>query len=47
MTKSDNPHRGSSVEDWLKEEGIYEEVVEEVNKRLSLFLLRDVTKMIT
>ena len=26
MSKHKNPHEGSSFDDWLKEEGIYEEV---------------------
>ena len=34
MTKKKNPHRGSSFDSFLKEEGIYDEVVLTVTKRL-------------
>jgi antitoxin HicB len=30
--KKPNPHWGSSVDDWLKEEGIYEEAVAQIEK---------------
>ena len=34
MTKRKNPHRGSSFDSFLKEEGIYDEVMLTVTKRL-------------
>jgi antitoxin HicB len=34
MTKKKNPHRGSSFDSFLKEEGIYDEIMLTVTKRL-------------
>jgi hypothetical protein len=34
MTKKKNPHRGSSLNSFLKEEGIYDEVMVTVTKHL-------------
>lgn len=34
MTKKLNPHWGSSLDDWLKEEGWYDEIKETVEKEV-------------
>lgn len=42
--KLENPHRGSPVDDWLKEEGIFEEVTAKAIKEVIAWQLMDVMK---
>jgi hypothetical protein len=42
--KSKNPHRGSSVDDWLKEEDIFEEVTAKAIKEVIAWQLTEVMK---
>jgi DNA-binding phage protein len=42
--KKKNPHWGSSLDDFLKEEGIYEEVVAEVDKEMIALQLQRAMK---
>jgi hypothetical protein len=42
--KSKNPHRGSSVDDWLKEEDIFEEVTAKAIKEVIAWQLAEVMK---
>lgn len=42
--KSKNPHRGASVDDWLKEEGIFEEVTSKAIKEVIAWQLAEVMK---
>ena len=42
--KRKNPHQGSSIDDFLKEEGIYEEVVEQVEKEVIAWQLQQAMK---
>ncbi|MDN5752525.1 MAG: helix-turn-helix domain-containing protein [Nitrosospira sp.] len=42
--KSRNPHRGSSVDEWLKEEGIFEEVTAKAIKEVIAWQLGEVMK---
>jgi len=42
--KSKNPHRGSSVDDWLKEENIFEEVTAKAIKEVIAWQLAEVMK---
>jgi hypothetical protein len=40
--KFENPHHGSRVDDWLKEEGIFEEVTAKAIKEVIAWQLREV-----
>jgi antitoxin HicB len=42
--KSKNPHRGSRVDEWLKEEGIFEEVTAKAIKEVIAWQLAEVMK---
>jgi hypothetical protein len=42
--KSKNPHRGSSVDDWLKEEDIFEEVTAKAIKEVIAWQLTEVMR---
>lgn len=42
--KTKNPHLGSSVDDWLKEEGIFEEVTTKAIKEVIAWQLIEVMK---
>ncbi len=42
--KLENPHRGSPVGEWLKEEGIFEEVTAKAIKEVIAWQLMDVMK---
>ena len=42
--KKTNPHWGSSLDDFLKEEGIYDEVVAQVEKEVIAFQLQQAMK---
>ena len=42
--KSKNPHRGSSVDEWLKEEGIFEAVTAKAIKEVIAWQLAEVMK---
>jgi antitoxin HicB len=42
--KSKNPHRGSRVDEWLKEEGIFEEVTAKAIKEVIAWQLAEVIK---
>ena len=42
--KSKNPHRGSHVDDWLKEEGNFEEVTAKAIKEVIAWQLAEVMK---
>ena len=45
MTKKEkNPHRGTLVDDWLKEEGIYETVTQKAIKEVIAWQLAEVMK---
>lgn len=43
--KPRNPHRGSRVDDWLKEEGIFEEVTAKAIKEVIAWQLAEVMKI--
>ncbi|MDN5881920.1 MAG: helix-turn-helix domain-containing protein [Nitrosospira sp.] len=42
--KSRNPHRGSRVDEWLKEEGIFEEVTAKAIREVIAWQLAEVMK---
>jgi antitoxin HicB len=42
--KSKNPHRGSRIDEWLKEEGIFEEVTAKAIKEVIAWQLAEVIK---
>ena len=42
--KSTNPHRGTLVDDWLKEEGIYEDASQQAIKEVLAWQLADAMK---
>ncbi len=42
--KLENPHCGSPVDDWLKEEGIFEEVTAKAIKEVIAWQLMEVMK---
>ena len=42
--KSKNPHRGAPVDDWLQEEGIFEEVTAKAIKEVIAWQLTEVMK---
>jgi antitoxin HicB len=42
--KSKNPHRGSRIDEWLKEEGIFEEVTAKAIKEVIAWQLAEVMK---
>lgn len=42
--RSKNPHRGSRVDEWLKEEGIFEEVTAKAIKEVIAWQLAEVMK---
>jgi hypothetical protein len=44
MKKKTNPHRGSTLESFLKEEGIYDEAVVTVTKRMLARRLAELMK---
>lgn len=44
MSKKRNPHIGSSLDDWLKEEGIYEEVTAAAIKQVLAWQLQEEMK---
>ena len=44
MTKKKNPHSGSSFDSFLKEQGIYDEVVLTVTKRLLAYRIAQAMK---
>jgi DNA-binding Xre family transcriptional regulator len=44
MTTKEKWYKGSSVDDWLKEEGIYDQVVAEVDKEVIAFQLAQAMK---
>ncbi len=43
-TKKTNPRLGDSLEDWLKEEGIYEQVVAQAEKEILAWKLQSAMK---
>ncbi len=44
MSKKRNPHRGSSFDDFLREDGIYEEVSAEADRRVREWSARSMIK---
>ena len=42
--KKNNPHRGQRFDDWLKEEGLYEQVVAQAEKEILAWKLQTAMK---